>query len=67
MTDSKKVVEICTVYAQKGMFNIFLTVFFSTLAFAFLQLVLLHRLPDLDRAVRPVPSAVHGERGWCVG
>ncbi|MDQ3033346.1 MAG: sodium-translocating pyrophosphatase [Myxococcota bacterium] len=35
--DSKKVVEICTVYAQKGMFNIFLTVFFSTLAFAFLE------------------------------
>jgi K(+)-stimulated pyrophosphate-energized sodium pump len=32
--DSKKVVEICTKYAQKGMFNIFLTVFFSTLAFA---------------------------------
>ena len=30
----KKVVEICTQYAQKGMFNIFLTVFFSTLAFA---------------------------------
>jgi K(+)-stimulated pyrophosphate-energized sodium pump len=35
--DSKKVVEICTVYAQKGMFNIFLTVFFSTLAFAFFE------------------------------
>lgn len=34
MKDSKKVVEICTQYAQKGMFNIFLTVFFSTLAFA---------------------------------
>ena len=33
--DSKKVVEICTVYAQKGMFNIFLVIFFSTLAFAF--------------------------------
>jgi K(+)-stimulated pyrophosphate-energized sodium pump len=32
---SKKVVEICTVYAQKGMFNIFLVVFFATLAFAF--------------------------------
>jgi K(+)-stimulated pyrophosphate-energized sodium pump len=32
--DSKKVVEICTTYAQKGMFNIFLTIFFSTLAFA---------------------------------
>ena len=35
--DSKKVVEICTRYAQKGMFNIFLTVFFSTLAFAFVE------------------------------
>jgi len=35
--DSKKVVEICTQYAQKGMFNMFLTVFFSTLAFAFLE------------------------------
>ncbi|HEX7193015.1 MAG TPA: sodium-translocating pyrophosphatase [Thermoanaerobaculia bacterium] len=35
--DSKKVVEICTQYAQKGMFNIFLTVFFSTLAFAFYE------------------------------
>jgi K(+)-stimulated pyrophosphate-energized sodium pump len=32
--DSKKVVEICTQYAQRGMFNIFLTVFFATLAFA---------------------------------
>jgi len=37
VTDSKKVVEICTQYAQKGMFNIFLTVFFSTLAFALLE------------------------------
>src|SRR5688572_16857534 len=35
--DSKKVVHICTQYAQKGMFNIFLTVFFSTLAFAFVE------------------------------
>jgi K(+)-stimulated pyrophosphate-energized sodium pump len=35
--DSKKVVEICTQYAQKGMFNIFLTVFFSALAFAFVE------------------------------
>jgi K(+)-stimulated pyrophosphate-energized sodium pump len=32
--DSKKVVEICTQYAQKGMFNIFIVVFFTTLAFA---------------------------------
>ena len=35
--DSKKVVQICTQYAQKGMFNIFLMVFFSTLAFAFVE------------------------------
>src|ERR1700730_16964447 len=37
VTDSKKVVEICTRYAQKGMFNIFLAVFFATLAFAFVE------------------------------
>jgi K(+)-stimulated pyrophosphate-energized sodium pump len=37
VADSKKVVEICTQYAQKGMFNIFLTVFFATLAFAFIE------------------------------
>ena len=37
VADSKKVVEICTQYAQKGMLNIFLTVFFSTLAFAFVE------------------------------
>jgi len=35
--DSKKVVQICTQYAQKGMFNIFLTIFFSSLAFAFIE------------------------------
>jgi K(+)-stimulated pyrophosphate-energized sodium pump len=35
--DSKNVVEICTQYAQKGMFNIFLAVFFGTLAFAFTE------------------------------
>ena len=35
--DSKAVVEICTKYAQKGMFNIFIAVFFSTLAFAFAE------------------------------
>jgi K(+)-stimulated pyrophosphate-energized sodium pump len=37
VADSKRVVEICTQYAQKGMFNIFLAVFFSTLAFAFVE------------------------------
>src|SRR6185369_1049431 len=35
--DSKKVVEICTQYAQKGMLNLFLGVFFSTLAFACME------------------------------
>ena len=44
------------------MFNIFLTVFFSTLAFAFVEPYLLHRLPDLDRALRPVPGDLHGQR-----
>jgi K(+)-stimulated pyrophosphate-energized sodium pump len=37
VTDSKKVVEICTKYAQKGMFNIFVAVFFGTLTFAFVE------------------------------
>jgi K(+)-stimulated pyrophosphate-energized sodium pump len=35
--DSKKVVAICTKYAQKGMLNIFIAVFFGTLAFAFVE------------------------------
>jgi K(+)-stimulated pyrophosphate-energized sodium pump len=35
--DSKKVVEICTRYAQIGMFNIFMAVFFVTLGFAFID------------------------------
>jgi len=37
VADSKKVVEICTQYAQKGMLNIFIAVFFATLAFAFVD------------------------------
>jgi K(+)-stimulated pyrophosphate-energized sodium pump len=37
VADSKKVVEICTKYAQKGMLNIFLAVFFGTLCFAFVE------------------------------
>jgi len=37
VADSKKVVEICTRYAQRGMFNIFLAVFFVTLSFAFIE------------------------------
>jgi len=37
VADSKRVVEICTRYAQKGMFNIFMATFFATLAFAFVE------------------------------
>jgi K(+)-stimulated pyrophosphate-energized sodium pump len=37
VSDSKKVVAICTKYAQKGMLNIFIAVFFGTLAFAFID------------------------------
>ena len=55
--DRKKVVEICTQYAQKGMFNIFLTVFFVDAGLRVPRAVLLHRLPDLDRALRPLPGA----------
>ncbi len=51
--DSKKVVEICTKYAQKGMLNIFIAVFFATL--------LLHRVLDLHRHLRAVPGHLHGQ------
>jgi K(+)-stimulated pyrophosphate-energized sodium pump len=37
VADSKRVVAICTQYAQKGMLNIFIAVFFATLAFAFFE------------------------------
>jgi K(+)-stimulated pyrophosphate-energized sodium pump len=37
VSDSKKVVEICTQYAQKGMLNIFIAVFFATLSFSFIE------------------------------
>ena len=37
IADSKKVVEICTQYAQRGMLNIFIAVFFAALSFAFLE------------------------------
>src|SRR6266576_3049214 len=37
VSDSKKAVANCTHYAQRGMLNIFLTVFFGTLAFAFVD------------------------------
>ncbi len=37
VADSKKVVAICTQYAQKGMLNIFVAIFFATLSFAFVE------------------------------
>jgi len=52
IADSKKVVEICTKYAQKGMLNIFIAVFFATLAFAFVE-------PFFSSAIfSPSPSSV---------
>ena len=59
--DSKKVVEICTKYAQKGMFNIFLTVFFATLAFAFVEPYLLYRLSYFHCDLRIVSGHLHGK------
>ena len=55
--DSKKVVEICTQYAQKGMFNIFLDRLLHHARLRLPRAVLLHRLPDLDRALRSLPGA----------
>ena len=54
--------QICTQYAQKGMFNIFLVVFFSTLAFAFLEPFFFIGYLISHRALRPVPGDLHGQR-----
>ena len=60
--DSKKVVAICTTYAQKGMFNIFLTVFFSTLAFACLEPYFFIGYLISIAHLRPLPGDLHGQR-----
>ena len=65
--DSKKVVQICTQYAQKGMFNIFLTVFLRHPRVRLCRTVLLHRLPDLNRRLWPLPGHLHGKRRRCLG
>ncbi len=62
VADSKKVVEICTKYAQKGMLNIFIAVFFGDLGFCVRGAVLLHRLPDLDRDLRALSGNLYGQR-----
>jgi len=67
VSDSKKVVEICTQYAQKGMFNIFSDGVLRHAGVCFVEPYFFHRLPDLDRAVRPVSSHLHGERGRGLG
>ncbi len=67
VSDSKKVVAICTKYAQKGMLNIFIAVFFGTLAFAFVDPFLLRWLPDLDCDLRPLPGDLYGECGRGLG
>ena len=58
--DVEKSSKICTQYAQKGMFNIFLYLFFCA-GVRLPRSVLLHRLPDLHRTVRTLPGHLHGE------
>lgn len=65
--DSKRVVDICTIYAQKGMFNIFLGVFFATLAFAFYDSFFFIGFLVSTAALRPLPGHLHGQRGRRVG
>jgi K(+)-stimulated pyrophosphate-energized sodium pump len=66
VSDSKRVVQICTQYAQKGTFNIFLTVFFASLAFAFVEpfffigyLISIAIFGLFQRSLWPMP-VVHG-------
>src|SRR5207247_2164464 len=58
VSDSKRVVEICTQYAQKGMFNIFLVVFFSTLAVELAVTLAAESGPSLTRALAAIFFAV---------
>ena len=65
--DSKTVVKICTQYAQKGMWNIFIAILLMTLAFALVQPQLLRCLSHLHRLLRPLPGHLHGKRRRCLG
>ena len=65
--DSKKVVEICTIYAQKGHVQHLPRRVLLDAGVRVRRAVLLHRLPDLDRAVRPLPGDLHGQRRRRVG
>ena len=63
VADSKKVVEICTQYAQKGMLNIFVAVFFAHTGVRVSRAVFLRRLPDLHRDLRPVSGIFMANAG----
>ncbi len=65
--DSKRVVEICTRYAQKGMINIFFVMFQLRAGPAVFESVFLHRLSHCHRVFRPVPGDFHGQRRRRVG
>ena len=65
--DSKRVVEICTQYAQRGMINIFLAVFFTTLAFASIEPFFFIGYLIFDRRVRALPGPLYGQCRWSVG
>ena len=59
--DSKKVVEICTKYAQRGMLNIFIAVFFAALSFAFVEPFFFIGYLFSIAHLRPVRSHLHGQ------
>ena len=62
VTDSKKVVEICTKYAQNGHVQHLSRGVLRDPGLCVCRAVLLHRLSHRDRHLRPVPSDVHGQR-----
>ena len=65
--DSKEVVRICTVYAQKGMWNIFIVIFCMTLALAFFNPYFFIGYLIRHRVLRPVPGHIHGQRRGRLG
>ena len=67
VADSKKVVEICTQYAQKGMLNIFPGGLLRHPGLRVPGAVLLRGLPGFHRAVRLVPGDFHGQRRGRLG
>ena len=62
LEDSKTVVRICTEYAQKGMWNIFIALMTHHAGLRVLRSELLRRLSHLHRGVRSVPGDLHGQR-----